>query len=63
VDTIETPPIGFVPVSSIPPGSDNIFDLSVNCTEATNKKQHSVTILLISLVRITVCQPSLTWSV
>jgi hypothetical protein len=26
-------------VTSIPPGSDNIFDLSVNCTEATNKKQ------------------------
>jgi hypothetical protein len=25
-------------VTSIPPGSDNIFDLSVNCTEATNKK-------------------------
>jgi hypothetical protein len=27
-------------VTSIPPGSDNIFDLSVNCTTATNKKQN-----------------------
>lgn len=25
-------------VSVIPPGSDNIFDLSVNCTTATNNK-------------------------
>lgn len=27
-------------VSIIPPGSNNIFDLSVNCTNATNKKQN-----------------------